>query len=73
MLRKYKSEQLNQIYTDTRIAARYESINTFTDPNFVKKCFAASPRFIDTPGFCSCESLVCNEATVFFSFLLRRF
>ena len=45
---------------------RYESISTFTDPNFVKKCFAASPRFIGTPSFCSRESLVSNKASIFF-------
>jgi hypothetical protein len=54
------------MYTDT-YSGRYESISTFTDPNFVKKRFAASPRFIGTPSFCSRESLVCNEA-IFFSY-----
>lgn len=64
-LQKYNSEQLNQMYMDT-YNGHYESISTFTDPNFVKKCFAASPRFIGTPSFCSRESVVCNEATFFF-------
>lgn len=66
-LREYTSKQLNQIYTERC----YESISTFTDPNFVKKCFAASPRFIGTLSFCSCESLVCNKR-LFLSRLIVR-